>query len=411
MDLLDSEDNRKELKPPRTSSRDMKIAILGTRGIPARYGGFETFAEQLAVRLVERGHDVTVYCEANIGPQPGEYRGIRLQYIGCPNVSSLSTILFDLRCLWDARKHYDCVYMLGYGSALFCFLPRLWGTEVWINMDGIEWARAKWGLIARTYFRAMEAIAMWTADGIVADADSIRHHLVSRHSRLPDCSVIAYGSNVPRSAPDVDQISRWCLRPNEYYLVVARLEPENHIREIISGYCKSESQRPLIVIGDHLTKTPYVREITSAADKRVLFLGGVYDQPALQSLRFYSRAYFHGHSVGGTNPSLLEAMACRNLVVAHDNPFNREVLGDCGLFFATPTELSEVLRMLDHDHCSYERMRDGALARVKTFYSWDLITDQYCQQIFKASDSLDIGLPKTAGVKAYSKSHNTFDCD
>jgi glycosyltransferase involved in cell wall biosynthesis len=377
----------------------MKIAILGTRGIPSHYGGFETFAEQLATRLVERGHEVTVYCEAGDGDQLDSYHGVRLSYVASPHVSSLSTILFDLRCLWEARKSYDVIYMLGYGSAVFCFLPRIWGTEVWINMDGIEWARAKWGFAARAYFRAMEAIAMWTANCVIADAENIRRHLVRRHARLPKCHVIAYGSNVPRVEPDLEEISKWHLQPNEYYLVVARLEPENNVQEIIAGYRASGSRRTLVIVGNHLTQTAYVKQITSVAGEGVLFVGGIYDPAVLQSIRFYARAYLHGHSVGGTNPSLLEAMACRNLVIAHDNPFNREVLDDCGMFFSTPKELSTIIRMLEEDHDRFARIRDSALRRVTESYNWDRVADQYCECLHDPANLPAIEVPESLGVE------------
>src|ERR1700682_2446546 len=170
----------------------MRLAILGARGIPARYGGFETFAEQLAVRLVERGHDVTVFCEA-AGDVNDEYRGVKLRHVPAHDLGPLSTMLYDAACLWHARSSFDVIYMLGYGSSPLCGLPRLWGRQVWVNMDGLEWARGKWGPIARWYLRWAEAIAMWTPDRIIADAAAIKANLQSRHRRLPPCDVIPYG--------------------------------------------------------------------------------------------------------------------------------------------------------------------------------------------------------------------------
>jgi hypothetical protein len=173
-----------------------KIAILGTRGILARYGGFETFAEELTVRLAKKGLGVTVYCEAGSFEQPALYKGVKLVYIPSPSLGSFTKILFDLSCLWHARKKFDVVYMLGYGTSLFCLIPRLYGAKVWINMDGIEWARAKWNFAAKVYFKIMEAIAVRIANRIIADAEGIKHHLQSRHSRMQSCSVIPYGADV-----------------------------------------------------------------------------------------------------------------------------------------------------------------------------------------------------------------------
>ncbi|MFZ2951166.1 MAG: DUF1972 domain-containing protein, partial [Desulfuromonadaceae bacterium] len=214
----------------------MRLAILGTRGIPARYGGFETFAEELALRLVAQGIEVTVYCEAETVEQTAKYRGIRLVHVPSTKCGPLTTIVFDLRCLWHARSSYDVVYMLGYGATPFCLLPRFWGTRVWLNVDGIEWARAKWNTGARLYFKLMEWLSTWIPDRIIADADGIRTHLETRHHLLSPCSVIPYGAPVVNMPPDPSLLDMWDLTPDSYYLVVARMEPENHIREIIEGY-------------------------------------------------------------------------------------------------------------------------------------------------------------------------------
>lgn len=359
-------------------SRAVRIAILGTRGIPASYGGFETFAEELGVRLAAAGVQVTVYCEAGAGEQPGEYRGVRLRHLPAPAFGPLTTVLFDLRCLWHARRGFDVVYLLGYGAAPFCFLPRLHGTQVWLNVDGIEWRRAKWGRVAREYFKAMEFCSVHLPDRVIADAAGVRAHLRERHRRSVPCSVIAYGAPVVDEAPGADELSAWEVRADAYWLVVCRLEPENHVREIVEGFLASDSPYPLLIVGDHRVQTDYVRGLRALASDRVRLLGAVYDAERLRMLRFHALAYFHGHSVGGTNPSLLEAMGCGNLVIAHDNVFNREVLAKCGRFFRTPEDISRLVRevqMLDSRERAAERAR--AHARVKTRYGWDRITRSY----------------------------------
>src|SRR5580692_463888 len=174
----------------------MRLAILGTRGIPARYGGFETFAERLAVGLVERGFVVGVFCESNKSFAPDFFHGVKLHYVSAPSLGPLKTIFFDLRSLWAARKAYDVVYMLGYGAAPFCLIPRLWGTEVWINPDGLEWARSKWGVVGRSYLRLMEWVSVYAANRIIADSGAIATGLASRHGRLASCTVIPYGCEV-----------------------------------------------------------------------------------------------------------------------------------------------------------------------------------------------------------------------
>jgi glycosyltransferase involved in cell wall biosynthesis len=355
-----------------------RVAILGTRGIPARYGGFETFAEELGVRLVERGIEVTVFCEKVIGgSQAAKYRGIDLEYVQAHRLGPFTTIIFDLTILWRARKRFDVVYMLGYGASLFCFIPRMHGAEVWINMDGVEWLRSKWSWPARAYLRAMETIAMWTPDRIIADAVAIQSHLRSRHRHLPECTVIPYGAEVVTSAPSEELLAEWKVKPGEYFTVVCRLEPENHVLEILEGYAASSSHYALLVLGDYKLNTLYVRQLQSITDPRVRLIGTVYDKARLSALRFHARGYFHGHSVGGTNPSLLEAMATGNAVIAHDNVFNREVAADAAVYFRESKDIPAILEILEADTGRLQRMRAIARQRVESIYNWQAVTDRY----------------------------------
>jgi glycosyltransferase involved in cell wall biosynthesis len=363
------------------------IAILGTRGIPARYGGFETFAERLAIGLVERGSEVTVYCERSIATDdlPSSYRGVRLVHLAAPRAGPFTTIIFDLVCLWHARRGHDVVYMLGYGAAPFCWIPRWFGgARIWINVDGIEWRRAKWNWFGRTYLRLMERWATRVADLVVADAQAIHAHLVASYRRLPQVAVVPYGTDLVREAP-VAPLARFGLAPGGYYLVVARLEPENHVRELVEGFLASRCDAPLVVVGSKDSPTPYVRALLALQGERVRFVGGVYESETLVALRYHARAYLHGHSVGGTNPSLLEAMGCGNLIIAHDNPFNREVLGDGARFFAAAADVPAAIDWVESfDAAAHaatgERMRDRAAAE----YSWDRIVA--CYENMLASD-------------------------
>jgi glycosyltransferase involved in cell wall biosynthesis len=357
----------------------MRIAILGSHGIPARYGGFETFAEQLAVRLVERGHMVTVFCEKAERARE-RYKGVELRHIPAYRLGPLSTIFYDAACLWQARFSFDVVYMLGYGSSALCWLPRLWGAQVWINMDGLEWSRAKWGPIARRYLRWAEAIAMRTPDRIIADAAAIKANLRSRYRRLPPCDVIPYGCEIVSDA-HVEELRRFGLEPDSYYLVVCRFEPENHVKEIIEGFLDSDTPARLVLVGDYGRQSAYVKSLTGYKDQRLLFTGPIYDESVLQALRYFCCAYLHGHSVGGTNPSLLEAMGCGNVVIADDNPFNREVLGGSGFFFSTPEEVSACIRSVDCDGTDLMRMKAEVVERATEYYAWSRITDFYCELI------------------------------
>ena len=359
--------------------RDRRIAILGTRGIPACYGGFETFAEEIATRLVERGHDVTVLCEKRKGERPSVYKGVNLRYVSAPSFGPLTTIVFDLLCLVKARRSYEVVYMLGYGASLFCFIPRLWGAEVWINMDGIEWRRSKWSRAAKLYLRLMEGMALWTANRIIADAEGVRGHLAGRHRWLPPCTVIPYGSPVIECAPDAALIAEWDLHVDQYYIVVCRLEPENHVFEVVRGFAAANPYYPLIVVGDHLEKKRYVQQLVAMRDERIRFIGTVYDRDKLQALRYHARAYFHGHSVGGTNPSLLEAMGCGNAILAHDNVFNREVAGDAAEYFSVSKDLPRLIQALESDNGRRQAMRAAARRRIASHYSWEQVCDRYIE--------------------------------
>lgn len=362
-----------------TKRQILRVAILGTRGIPARYGGFETFAEQLSLRLVERGHYVTVYAESTSGKiSDAVYHDVQVRNMPVPCWGALSVIGFDIRCLWDARQRFDLVYMLGYGAAFACWIPRLFQTPVWINIDGLEWARSKWSASARAYLRTMEWVTSKVATRVIADAQAMVMHFQQCYGTRTPCTYVAYGAPRIDYASDADALTRRGLILGAYLLVVARIEPENHVLEIIKGVQDSGTSLPLVVVGDHLRPTRYCRMLMESDLRGVQLLGGIFDSELLQQLRLGACAYIHGHSVGGTNPSLLEAMGCGNVVLAHDNPFNREVLGEVGLYFSSAAGLAVVLRRFFQLGES-ERQDRSKRAReiIDTRYTWDLIAGQY----------------------------------
>ena len=362
----------------------MRIAILGTRGIPARYGGFETFAERLAVGLVQRGHQVTVYAESEGAPGADQWHeGVRVRPRRRPAWGPASTLADDSACLWDARRGYDLVYMLGYGAAWACWWPRVGGTPVWINVDGLEWARSKWGRGARTYLRAMEAVAPRTATRLIADAEAIAQRFRQHYPGGAPCDFIAYGAEpVSPEDADVQQLARWGLTPGRYHVVVARPEPENHLLEIIEGHRLHLQQQgggwPLVIVGDVTGATPYQQRLLALASDQVRFTGGVYVPAQLNALRVFAGTYLLGHSVGGTNPSLLEALACGNWVIAHDNPFNREVARDAADYFANPAELADRLSQRAAQPPGAVAARSQRARQiVADHYTWPAIVDAY----------------------------------
>lgn len=366
---------------PKPQPAALRVAILGARGIPANYGGFETFAEQLATRLAARGHEVTVYAEC--GDQPvadTTYQGVRVRSRRRPRWGAASVLAYDCTCLWDARRGYDLVYMLGYGAAWACWWPRVFGVPVWINVDGLEWARSKWTWAARMYLRCMEWVAAKVATRLIADAEAIAQRFRLTYPGGAPSSFIAYGADLVQ-ADEVDPsvLATWGLQAYHYMLVVARPEPENHILEIVQGYVMHGGEWPLVVVGDVSGATPYQQQLKALASDRVRFVGGIYDTEQLKSLRVHAACYLHGHSVGGTNPSLLEALACGNWVIAHDNPYNREVARDAAEYFSTPVQLARSLDRVVGDEGADLQSHRAQRARdiVAKHYTWEGIADAY----------------------------------
>jgi glycosyltransferase involved in cell wall biosynthesis len=370
---------------PKPTSTPYRIAILGSRGIPARYGGFETFAEQLALGLVQAGVEVTVFAEGDSSADSAafDYQGIRVEPVRTHRLGPATTIVYDTMCLWRARRGFDVVYMLGYGAAFACWLPRCWGTQVWVNMDGLEWARSKWRPVARGYLRAMEACMARVATRVLADAQAIQRYYQQRYPKGAPSTFIPYGAHLPAVNAQDDlsaQLQAWQLIPDGYLLIVARMEPENHILEMLQAYSAvaASVSMPLIVVGEHRAENAYCARLRDFTHQEgIRFIGPVYDAAALTALRRGAWAYLHGHSVGGTNPSLLEAMACANFVIAHDNPFNREVLGEHALYFSTPSDLSTLLQGFSSLNHTRSRHQQAVSNRVQTAYSWSSVIGAY----------------------------------
>ncbi len=348
----------------RLPARRPRIAFLGSRGIPARYGGFETFVEELSVRLVERGFDVTVFCEGDPRGAPSTFRGVRLEHVRAWAPGPLRTLAFDGACLARSLRAFDVVYMLGYGSSALCALARLAGRDVWINMDGLEWRRSKWSGAARAWLWAMEKLAFPCASHLVFDNAALRERVAG--GRRKSASVIEYGAPIYTRDDEAGALAHFGLQPGRYLLAVARLEPENHLVEIVRAHRESASERELALVTNVERGGDYARALADVAGARTRILGSVYDAQLLRPLRRHAHAYVHGQSVGGTNPSLLEAMGCANVVVAHDNPFNRETLAGAGLFWRDERELAQRLVECEtQERVERERLREAVLARVR----------------------------------------------
>jgi glycosyltransferase involved in cell wall biosynthesis len=358
----------------------MKIAILGTRGIPNNYGGFEQFAEYLSVGLVKRGFEVTVYNPHFHPLDKNNFKGVNVIKIYSPEAflgGGPANFIYDFLCLNDAdSKGFDIIYELGYGTvaiSYFLLSFRKRKTVLITNMDGLEWKRQKWNGLTKWLTKKFEKIAINLSDYIISDNVGIQNYYRNVHKK--ESIFLPYGAELTIRL-DENLLQQYKLQPKKYFLVIARLEPENNIELMINGYLKSGAAETLVIIGN--TKNNYGEYLNRKyVNPNVHFLGGIYDKLTIDSLRHFSKVYLHGHSVGGTNPSLLEAMSCGCFIMAHDNEFNRSVLDSNAYFFSNQFELCKILTEIESIlPCSYEMVKNN-LDKIKTVYDWDKIISDH----------------------------------
>ena len=356
----------------------VRIAILGTRGIPGRYGGFETFAEELSLRLAAAGHEVTVYCRrGNTEGNPHWFHGIRLINLPAVRNKYAETLSHTfLSAVHALGRSYDVIYVCNSANAPVCALLRLMGRRVVLNVDGLEWQRAKWGRLARSYYRWAGRLAAALPIEIVTDAVVIRNYYRAELGR--ETQFFPYGSSLFERGYLADRVRAMELEPDRYVLYVSRLEPENNALLVVAAYRTVETEVPLVIVGDAPYANAYVQQVHAAADSRVRFLGYRFgdDYHALQA---NASVYIQATEVGGTHPALVEALGHRNAVLAHDVPEHREVLGDAGAYFAyhDANALAVQLAALLGDASTRSELRDRAGARVREHFSWESITDAY----------------------------------
>lgn len=356
----------------------MKIAILGTRGIPNKYGGLEQFAESFSVELVRRGHDVTVYCPEVHDYHEPEFEGVKIKKIYCPEpaLGASAHFIFDFLSLKDALKqNFDIIYEAGYGtSAPSYYLLNKNSPLVITNMDGLEWKRSKWNFLTRRLMRQLERIVVNKSEYIISDNLGIQEYYEKEFNK--PSFYIPYGADIVTDF-DSSVLEKYGLKPHEYYVFVARLEPENNIETFLNGYVQSGSVEPYIVVGNKETKYGKFLVDKYQQHKNIRFLGSVYDMKNNNALRHFSKIYFHGHSVGGTNPSLLEAMAVQAFIIAHDNPYNRAVLCKENLFFKTKDDIAGYINGYDKLGDVIKNFIEGNLKQIKQHFNWELVIDDY----------------------------------
>ncbi len=385
----------------------LRIAVVGDRGIPARYSGFSTLVEQLAPRLAaEHGLDVTVYCRNHYYEDRSvEYQGVHRVFLPAPGGKNFESILHSTLAIFHAAvSRFDLVIIADPGNAPF-------GVPLWLSRtptlyltDGLGWQRRKWSAAQRHYYRWSEDVCVRLATWLVSDSRAMQEYYRTAHAA--PSTFIPYSGEVG-DPPDVAALARYGVKPGEYYLVVARIEPENNVDLIIREYRAAGVTWPLIVVGSSPYRTTYSRAVSAQADDKVLCPGGIFESSVLNALYANCYAYLHGHEVGGTNPSLLRAMHWGAACIPIDVVFHREVVGEDAPFFAkAPGSLAAVLSRIDRDPREADRLGRAARARVNALYRWDAVAAAYAGLIraivaarrsgqdLRALDGMELYLPE-----------------
>jgi glycosyltransferase involved in cell wall biosynthesis len=351
----------------------VRIAILGTRGIPARYGGFETFAEELSVRLVARGHEVAVYCRDRFDLP--KYRGVDLVYLPTIRNKYFDTIAHTVvSTLYLLRHRVDVALYCNGANAIFTLLPRLAHIPVALNVDGIERKRRKWNALGRAWFHASEWLSTKLPNALITDAEAIRRYYLEHYGR--DSVFIPYGADIER-VESKEILARLGLEPGGYFLYVSRFEPENRVLEVREAFEQAPCPLKLALIGDAPYADDYIRRVRDTQDPRIVIPGAIYGI-GYRELGSWCFAYIHATEVGGTHPALIEAMGRGCLVLYFDTAENREVCGDAGLPYRTQAELVARMReTLAMSEIERHRYRAQAVERVRRKYDWDAVTTQY----------------------------------
>lgn len=355
-------------------TQQMRLALVGTRGVPARYGGFETCVEEVGRRLADRGHRVTVYCRTSTGHErPESHHGMRLVHLPAARRRSLETLSHTALSVAHLLGHrVDAAVVFNAANSPLLPLLRAARIPVATHVDGLEWKRAKWGWAGRRYYRVAESLAVRWSDALIADAQGIADYYRTEFDA--DTDLISYGA--PAVGPADDRLHELGLSSRDYHLVVARFEPENHVDVIVDGYTRSGATLPLVVVGAAPYADDYTSRVHAVADGRVRFLGSMWDQQLLDQLYANAATYLHGHSVGGTNPSLLRAMGAGAATIAFDVSFNREVAGASGRYFTTAADVAARLEAAEADPAELAECRD--LARtLAAAYDWDDVALRY----------------------------------
>jgi len=356
--------------------KKLRIAILGTRGIPNHYGGFEHISEYVSAGLVDRGHSVTVYNSHNHPYKENTWNGVKIQHCYDPEylVGTAGQFIYDLNCLMDARRQkFDVVLMMGYTSC------SIWGqlypkkSTIITNMDGLEWKRSKYSKKVQQFLKYAEKLAVKHSQFYISDSKVIKDYLEDKYHITSQ--YIPYGADVI-SEEEREQIDADLALKEDYFLLMARMEPENNIETILEGFNNSNSPKSFKVLGDTGNRFGQFIRHRFKNDDRIQFKGSIFDTAKVRALQNNSYLYFHGHSVGGTNPSLLEAMASEALIAAHNNPFNKSVLHSDAFYFSDSGEVQHLVENVQRKELEQMMVKNN-VNKIAYQFSWEKIISEY----------------------------------
>src|SRR5687768_1815703 len=358
------------------------LGLYGMTMPKLHFTGFETGFGEIAPRLVEMGHEIVMYCRRGSFPpdmRVPEYKGVRLVYVPSPGGKNFSGIIATFFAVVHALAagRYDVFFFVNVGMGHHAALCRLFGHKVVMNVNGLDWTRAKWGPIARLYFLSAAHSAVKFCTELVTDADAMKDFYTERFRK--NTTMIAYGAYV-ESARNPELVRQFGVEPDDYYLIASRLIPENHADLIADAFLASGTRRKLVIAGGANYDSDFHRKLRSLPRDKVILTGHIDDQEVIRELHCNCFAYLHGHSVGGTNPSLLKAMGYGNCILALDTVFNREVLADGGIFFPRDAAvLAGLIREIESEPVRVASLRRMGPERIRDNYSWEKIASQYAE--------------------------------
>lgn len=361
----------------------MKIGIIGTRGIPNNYSGFEQFAEFFSIYSAKNDFDITVYNSHNHIYQEKEFKGVKIRHKFDPEykVGTVGQFFYDLNCILDSRKQdFDIILQLGYTSSSIWYFLMPKRAKILTNMDGLEWKRTKYSPLVQKFLKYAEKLAAFKSDYLISDSKGIQEYLKNKYN-LPS-TYIPYGASTIKSVDD-KVLKEFDLKAYNYNMLIARMEPENNIEVILDGVLEAKNKTPFLVIGNY-NKTKFGNYLYKKFGRveNIKFTGGVFDINKLNSLRNFSNLYFHGHSVGGTNPSLLEAMASNTLIVAHNNAFNESILKEEAFYFDNAQDVTKHISTINKkDYMNFVKKN---AKKISNDFQWHEVNQRYLDLMVKA---------------------------